>query len=247
MKIAISSISIQLDMKDDSYLRRALNMVKSYLEFTNFDIILLTNNCSFFDGVKNERLKVFDYHSNYNEPIRSGNKFNMHLKRLPIKTSISLGYDIIFLTDCDCYVTGWDNNSFENKIKEDFDVAFPSHARPQLGALRKSHPHFEKKIQTEFKELFYEKLNNSPNPNETRVIFKNNEKLKKFLEFWDEISKNNNNYFTYFSGVYFGTSATHADMKMIGITKNDLFTNFCKITHGNNSILDYFGQKDTVW
>jgi len=245
MKTVITTLSIQLSENDESYLKNAKKLIDTYLNYTNFDILLLTNNPSYFDE-KNTRLKIYDYDLIYEEPIKSSNKFNMHLKRLPIKLGMNLGYDIIFFTDCDCFVTGWDSNSFENKVNEDFDVAFPNHANPQLGSLRKTHPHFNQKIQTEFKDLFYDKLNNSPNPNETRVIFKNNQKLKKFLSFWDEISKRNNNYLTYFSGVYFGTSATHADMKMIGITKNDLFTKFCKISHGNNNILDYFGQYSTL-
>jgi hypothetical protein len=80
----------------------------------------------------------------------------------------------------------------------------------------------------------------APNPAETRVIFKNNEKLSSFLLFWDKISNNNKDYFTYHDGVYLGTSAIYAKMKMSSIVRNDAFSKHCFIHHADG-ILDCFG------
>lgn len=245
MKTAVVSTSIQLDIKNDQYLSRADNLINSYLKFTNFDIVLLTNNLEYFSNITDSRLKLFDYNLNFKEPIMSAKRFNMHIKRRPIEIASRLGYDIIFYNDCDCFITGWDEASFKKKCSEDFDVAFVSHANPQLGGLRKTYKHFQEKIDIEFGDLYYDELDLSPNPAETRVIFKNNEKLKKFLHFWNLISERNKDYFTYHDGVYFGTSAIYAKMNMIGVTHKDEFSNFCRISHGEE-ILNYFGQKATV-
>ena len=239
IKTCICGVSIEIK-GGSRYYESALKMVKTNLEHTNYDILILTNNVEFFKEIDNDRLILIDYSKNFNEPIVSDNRFNMHIKRLPIKLASNLNYDVIFYNDCDCFINGWDDYSFKEKCSEDFDVAFVSHASPQLGGLRKAYPHFQEKIDLEFKDLYYDELDESPNPAETRVIFKNNEKLTKFLYFWDLISKQNDNYFTYYDGVYFGTSSIYAKMKMIGITPNDPFSKYCRISHGDGE-LNYFG------
>jgi len=90
-------------------------------------------------------------------------------------------------------------------------------------------------------DLYYPELDRSPNPNETRVIFKNNEKLNNFILFWDKISNRNNNYNTYHDGVYFGTSSVDSKMNMIGVTRDIKFTKHCKISHGEK-FLNFFGE-----
>lgn len=240
-KTCITTLCIE---KDDGcrYLNAAKKLIETNLKYTNFDIVLLTNMVSKFDDVKDARLRIIDYGSNYSEKIISGNKFNMHLKRYPIKIAQNLGYEIIYYNDCDCFISGWDEVSFNKKINEDFDIFFSKHANPQLGSLIKNYKHFEEKIKNEFGDLYTEEMNMSPNPAETRIIFKNNEKLISFLEFWDKISKNNKDYFTYYDGVYFGTSAIFSKMKMGSVTKKDNFSKYCFISH-SNSVLNYFGEK----
>lgn len=243
-KTCVCSISIELG-DGDRYLESAKKLINTNLEHTNYDIVLITNKPEYFKDITNLRFKLINYYDKYNESIISNNRFNMHLKRYPIQIASEMGYENIFYNDCDCYITGWDDLSFTKKCLEGFDVAFVSHANPQLGGLRKTYPHFQQKIDLEFKGLYYDKLDESPNPAETRVIFKNNDKLSKFLYFWDLISKQNNDYFTYHDGVYFGTSSVYANMTMIGITPNEEFCKYCRISH-SDSILDYFGNKVVV-
>lgn len=241
MKTIIVTCAIQLTDKDFSYLEKSKELIKTYLTHTNFDILILTNNVDFYQE-ENKRVKIYEFNESYGEPIKSGGKFNMHIKRIPIEIASDLDYDIVYHHDCDCFIDGWDEESYAKTVKKDFDVFFPKDARPQLGGLIKNYKRFKDKIEKEFKGIFYEELNKSPNPAETRIIFKNNKKLKAFLDFWKKISKNNKDYLTYFCGVYFGTSAKDADMNMSGVNYNDKFTSYGRIYHGNK-ILDYFGTE----
>jgi hypothetical protein len=238
-KNCVCAISIEIG-DGKRYLDAAKKMVLTHLEYTNYDVLLITNKSEFFKDIVTPRFKLITYEEKFDETIISNGRFNMHLKRYPIQIAAEMGYENIFYNDCDCYITGWDNLSFNKKCKEDFDVAFVSHANPQLGGLRKTYPHFQEKINTEFVGLYYDELDESPNPAETRVIFKNNDKLQNFLHFWGLISKQNNNYYTYHDGVYFGTSAVYAKMNMIGITPKEEFTKYCRIQHSDD-VLDYFG------
>jgi hypothetical protein len=234
--------TLSIDIKNNNnYFEKTKKLIETYLNHTNFDILVLTNNVNYFEDLKCTRLILIDYDSNFTETKVSGQMFNMHLKRLPIKLGMQKNYEIVYYHDGDCFIDGWDQSSFIEKCSEEFDVAFVSHANPQLGGLRRDYAHFQYKVDNDLNGLYFEELDNSPNPAETRVIFKNNDKLNKFIEFWDLISENNKDYNTYHDGVYFGTSAVYAKMKMIGVTPNDNFTNYCKIQHADK-ILNYFGN-----
>jgi hypothetical protein len=240
-KICVSAICIQVNDNDKNYLEHGKIMANSFLKNTEYDVVIVTNYVDYFSDLTDGRVKVFDYNEHFDEPVTSGNKFNYHLKRQAIRMGQMLGYDIIYYNDTDCYIEGWDSESFLKKCSQDFDVAFVKHASPQLGGLRRAYKHFQDKIDTEFVGLYYDELDNAPNPAETSVIFKNNSKLKKFLKFWDKISKNNKNYLTYFDGVYFGTSAIDAKMKMTGIDTDCKFTEYSRISHGDR-LLNFFGH-----
>lgn len=240
-KTCICTLAIEVSDNNNWYIERVKILIESYLKYTNFDILILTNRINELSYLNDKRIKLIDYDKNFDEKIISGQRFNMHIKRYPIKLGKELGYEIIYFHDCDCYILGWDQESFEAKCNEDFDVAFVRHATPCLGGLRTEYKHFQDIIDTEFGDLYYPYLDNSPNPAETRVIFKNNEKLNKFLYFWNLISEKNNDYFTYHDGVYFGTSAVYAEMKMTGVTYSDKFASFCRIHHGDGRVLDYMG------
>ena len=240
LRTAIATLAIDFK-NNEEYPNKTKNLIKSYLEYTDFDIVVLTDKVECFTNLLCERLKVYDYDTLYKESKISGGHFNMHLKRYPIEIAQELGYDMIYYHDCDCYITGWDDQSFNKKCADNFDVAFVQHAEPQLGGLIKNYTHFREKVEQEFEGFYEERFDLAPNPAETRVLFKNNEKLKLFLNFWDKISENNKDYFTYHDGVYFGTSAVYADMVMVGVTHNDTFSKYCRIQHGDG-VLDYFGN-----
>jgi hypothetical protein len=241
MKTIVTTCVIERN-NNRNYLGKSKTLIDGYLKYTDFDILVLTNKPEFYKEYDN-RVKVFNFNEKYNEPVESGNFFNMHIKRLPIKIASQLDYDVIYHHDCDCYIIGWDEESYQEIIKKDYDVYFPglNSDRPQLGGLRKDFDFFQNKIDKELKGLYYDDLDNAPNPPETRIIFKNNSKLKKFLEFWDKISKNNKNFKTYHCGVYFGTSTIYANMKTYGV-EEEKFSKYGRITHGND-ILNYYGYR----
>lgn len=238
----ITSLCIEIKEESKRYLDAAEKLIESNLAYTDFDILLLTNKIDLFKHINNARVTVLNYSELFQENLISAGKFNMHLKRYPILIAKNFGYNIIIYNDCDCFIDGWDSKSFETKIEEDCDIFFVSHANPQLGGLRKAYKHFQEKIDNELNGLYTHDMDEAPNPAETRVIFKNNEKLNLFLEFWDKISNNNKNYFTYYDGVYFGTSSIYAKMKLGAVTKTSEFANHCFISHMSDT-LNYFGEK----
>jgi hypothetical protein len=224
------------------YSIHAKRMIESYLEHTNFDIVIVTDNPSSFNELDTNRVKIVDYDNHFDECKKISGFFNYHLKRYAISVAKEFEYDVIYYVDCDTYIIGWDDESFKNKCEEDFDIAFVSHASPALGDLRTHYKHFQDKIDLEYEGLYYDELDMAPNPAETHVLIKNNEKLTKFLEFWDKVSKNNkHNNPTYHDGVYFGTSGIYADMKMIGMNHQSKFTEFSRISHGDKT-LNFFGH-----
>lgn len=240
MKICVTTLCIETN-GGSRYIDKCRNLINSHVNFTNYDIIVLTNRFDNLHDLSSDRVKLINYDDRFKDPIVSARLFNMHLKRHSILVAQELGYDIIFYNDCDCFIDGWDHESFTKFCLMDFDVAYVSHVNPQLGELRRSYTHFQDKVINEFGDLYYPELDRSPNPNETRVIFKNNEKLKNFILFWDKISDRNNNYNTYYDGVYFGTSSVHSKMNMKGVTRGVNFTKYCKISHGEK-FLNFFGE-----
>lgn len=225
----------------DNYLQPCIKLIDGYLKHTNFDILILTNSPYSLKDKVNKRVHIVDYRKEYTEPIFSAGKFNMHIKRLAIEKGSNLGYDIIYHHDCDCYIEGWDQKSFDEVTAQPFDIYFPTPSRPQLGGLRKQYKIYQDKINLEFGDLYEDRFDLSPNAAETFIIFKNNSKLKKFLEFWNKIAEQNNNFFTYYCGVYFGTSCIYADMNKTHITSDNKFSTYGRIFH-RNRLLDYHGQ-----
>lgn len=246
MRTLVTTCAIKINDKklydEPSYLEKGKILIKSYLKYTDFDILIITNNVDFYDDIKNERVIIIDYHSNYDLPITSKKHFNMHIKRLPIECGSKLDYDIIYHHDCDCYIEGWDEESYQGLISKDFDVFVHRHDRPEIGKLRKISNIYKNKINLEYGDIYYDELDMSPNPTETRMIFKNNDKLKVFLEFWKKISDRNKDYLTYYCGLYFGTSIKHANMKTDVVSYKHKFTEYGRIFH-HGGILSYFGDR----
>lgn len=241
MKTLICTTFFDVNGGIERYVKPLSDLITSYLEYTDFDILILTNVPEKLNHIDSKRIFIIDYYSNFSEPHISANKFNMHLKRTAIRLGSQKDYEIIYHHDCDCYITGWDQYSYLEFIKKDYDIIFPNSSHPQLGGLRANYKHFQDKIDKEFVDLYYPELDLAPNASETRIIFKNNSKLKVFLDFWDQISEKNKDFFTYFDSVYFGTSAIHSKMKITHVNDQVKFSTFGRINH-KPRILDYYGN-----
>lgn len=223
------------------YLKPFRDHISSYLQYTDFDILVLSNCIDKVKDTFHDRVSFIDYDKNFNEPVISCKRFNMHLKRLAIRLGSEKDYDIIYHHDCDFYITGWDQESYLELINRDYDIIYPNSSRPQLGALRRNYPHFQKKVEDEFGDLYYDELDQAPNASETAIIFKNNNKLKIFLDFWDKIAEKNNDFFTYHCAVYFGTAAVHSKMNITHVTEKNKFSKYARIHH-NGKLLNYYGR-----
>lgn len=221
------------------YVRSCKVLIESYLKYTNFDILVLTNVPNSFKEYVSNSVTVVDYDDKFNEPITYRNKFNMHLKRLPLKLGSELDYDIIYFNDCDCFITGWDNKSYIELIKEEYDVIFPTRTN-KLGSVKIQNPIYQKKIDSELGDLFCKEFDEAPMTAETFIIFKNNNKLKKFLEFWDKIVERSSNPFTYYCALYYGTSTINAGMNYTYVTEKNKFSTFGRIHHAGK-YLNYYG------
>lgn len=241
MKTVVTTTAIDLSGSLQRYLKPAHQLVDTYLEHTNFDIILLTNSTGSFSSIENDRVSIVDYNNFYDETIQSNKRFNMHIKRHAIRLGSQKEYDLVYHHDCDFFITGWDQESFLETVEQDYDVIFPNDSRPQLGGLRQNYKHFQEKIDLEFGDLYYDELDKAPNASETAIIFKNNSKLEVFLDFWDKVAEKNNDFFTYHCAVYFGTAAIHSKMNITHVTPNYKFSTYGRIHH-NGRLLNYYGR-----
>jgi hypothetical protein len=78
--ICVTAVSIQNSNNiGKDYSEHAKRMVSSYLEFTDFDIVVVTDNPSSFEEIQNERVKIFDYDIHFDEQKMVSNFFNYHL------------------------------------------------------------------------------------------------------------------------------------------------------------------------
>ena len=58
MKTIVVTNSIHITDNDYSYHEKALKLISGYLEFTDFDILVLTNNVDYFKHINNKRLII---------------------------------------------------------------------------------------------------------------------------------------------------------------------------------------------
>lgn len=240
-------------MYDRSYIQAGMNLILTNLYYTPFNIIMLTNKPEYFDVFKNNsRVNIVNYEDRFTDPIESAGLFNTHIKRQAIRLGMESKHKYIFWNDCDTFVNGWHDASYKRKCTDEFDnnhtdVLYSGSVAPAMGDLIDKFPNIATIIKQELGPLFYPELRKSPNPAETRVIFKNSKKLNVFLEFWDSIAaRNNGQWQTYHDGIFFGTSSVHAGMK-VGSLANEWrhfeFINKCKIMHGAH-VLNFYGIKD---
>ena len=219
------------------------NLINSVITNTEFDYILLTEFYDDFGEIENDRIKLINYSDYFSDEKFISGFQNFHLKRYIISIAKNLNYDYIIFCDSNTVLTGWDENSFYKFLTNDFDISFIRNADSQLGYLKKEYEHYNVIIENEFNGFYEDSLNRSPNPESSFFIIKNGEKINLFLDYWNEINQINNNRFpTYFHGVYLGVLSVKSDFKMIGITKENEFTNFINYKK-NNDLFDFYGQK----
>lgn len=146
------------------------------------------------------------------------NFFNYNLKYLPIKYSSELDFDYVIFIDADWsigeeYSTEKVNDVLDFMDTNQYDFCFE---RPHLIGDGKLHDDL---IFWKHKRDFYDLLNTTEFDdghvvNEQFLIFKNNDKLKKFTNFWELLCKkaSDNDLWAFAEGVEIGMSSTHSKM-----------------------------------
>jgi hypothetical protein len=254
MKTIIATLCVdpkRIFATDNRYFTLARVLLDTYLKYTDFSILIVTNNVKFFDDYDREpRVIIVDFDANFSDPMTACGYINMNLKRLPIKLASQLNFDIVYHNDCDCFITGWDDESYAAALAEDYEFYMPTvyHEGNRIDGLRLDIPIIDAKIKIEYEDsgICYPDIGGAPHMSETRILFKNNDKMKLFVKYWDRIASandqkyRNNVCYATTDGVYFGTCAWYAKMKIARMNPNFMFTNNCRIHHGER-ILDYYG------
>ncbi len=256
MKTIIATLCVDTTCKkftpDNRYFSETVILLNSYLKHTNFDILVTTNMVDYFNDFKtNPRVIITDLRDHCDDPLIARCYINMNLKRIPIKLASQLDYDVVYHHDCDCFVVGWDQESYIRSIDNEFDFYMPTNYnvgnRIELLRVDKVFKHLNEKLKCEFENtnITYPDWGGAPHMAETRILIKNNDKMKLFLEYWDRIAETNkanyiaNRYQATMDGIYFGTCAWYAKMKLSRMHPTE-FTNYCRIHHGLR-ILNYYG------
>ena len=167
--------------------------------------------------------------------------FNYNLKHYPIKLCSDLSYDFVFYFDADW---GIYEKYSEDKVKSfiesfnrlDLDFCFE---RPHfIGAKHEWDNCFWRHKIEPYKLMETTKYDNGHVCNEQFLAFKNNDKLKKFVDFWDSLDKFSveNNIWPFAEGLEIGMSSIEAEMNFSWTEFHHL--NSCFMFYVNNSLDD---------
>jgi hypothetical protein len=245
MKILFTILSLSTDRQ--MYLNASKDLINELLSNTKHDILLTTNDVSFFEDINDQRLIVRN-----NVPsdsillYKGGSEFNYNLKYLAFK-DIPEGYDVIFYVDGDIKHTFWNDVSDERlkSLMESHDsVATRLNCvlRGEIAQLKNiGSCLFSHKIHS-YGVLSWDmndKLIDSCLPSEHFLIFKyDKQKLELFANKWSELnsimqSQNGGNG-SWGDGFEIGISAKFAGYdNMFDLHSGDLQTQFGFIFNGN--------------
>lgn len=146
------------------------------------------------------------------------NTFNYNLKYLAIKEAINFDCEYIIFTDADWIISnGYDKNKIIKFLDEnDKEIDFFFERPHSIGDSKRdwNNCFWRHKIEP-YKLMDTNQYDEAHVCNEQFAIFKNNNKLKSFVEAWSNRNQFciDNNVWTFAEGVEMGMSAVDADMK----------------------------------
>jgi hypothetical protein len=199
----------------EKYLKTAINFAKKLNEISKSHKVLIVT-----DGNRQEIENVVFVKFNNNEKKTINNYFNYNLKYIPIMESLKFNFDFVLFFDAD-----WDLHiGYSEKKLLSFLESFRNsgfdfiYERPHSIGDSKRDPNkcfWKHKIEPYglLKTNFYDK---GQVVNEQFLVFKNNEKLKIFIDKWKERNEFGvkNNIWAFAEGVEIGMSAVDAKMNM---------------------------------
>jgi hypothetical protein len=59
--------TLAIEVSDNNYIERVKILIESYLKYTNFDILILTNRINELSYLNDKRIKLIDYDKNFDE------------------------------------------------------------------------------------------------------------------------------------------------------------------------------------
>lgn len=221
--IIFCAVCVETDfLGPNHYINRTKHLINGLREHTNYHLSLLTDEPNQFEDVMHDRLTVYRIGDVSEYPLKSGNRFNMHLKKEAIRVAKEKFDDeIIIYCDCDIFPVKWDEELVQTLLARDFDIACRFGNSPWRDNAKDS-IFYQKKID-EFEDLFYDDLLDCKIAAETNFIIKRNEKLDVFLDFWGQVAEISlrRNSFTYYDAVYFGTAMYHSKMNIDRMTPSN--------------------------
>jgi len=209
MKAAFCSLAT-----GDSYVKSAINLHNNIRSKTTDSVSLIATDClssipEYFTSVTTEGY-----------PIRSksGAWYNYNLKFLPIKKSIELNKDYIIFIDAD-----WDTYTHFHEDKfnllftemEDNNIDFVFERPHNIGISKKNWDNcfWRHKIKP-YRLDVIDDYDAGHVCNEQILVFKNNEKLKIFIDFWEKLfwQSHNEEIWAFAEGVEIGMSSVVANL-----------------------------------
>ena len=260
MKTIVASICVEGTMAESNrYKFRSKILIDSTLKFTDFDVLLVTDDIDYFkDYNDNPRVFIEDFQSNFpdDELIISGS-FNYNLKRCPIKLASEKDYDVVFYQDCDGFFSGWDQDSYEEMLSSEHEIYYatfyPHHTVNDQLSKPDNHPSTGPRVEA-MGDLIYPDLLDAVLAVETKIIYKNSSKMKNMIDLWDKFSYKCQelDMCVVPESLFFCMAGRHAKMEPIGVERDHPIGKNCNTMHGcliekRNGIdepvkmLDYFG------
>jgi len=209
VKYAFCTISV-----GDEYLQKSIDFANKLNEISNeHHYVVVTNrqtpdiqNTTFVNLSENEVLFIH-------------NIFNYNLKYLPIKVSCEMGFDYVIFIDSDWRIEdGFSPEKIKNLLgfmqMQDFDMLFE---RPHpIGYGKHDGDNcFWRHKRDFYKLLETDEFDNGHVTNEQFLVFKNSEKLKVFISFWEKLTQHStsSNIWAFAEGVEIGMSSVKANFK----------------------------------
>jgi hypothetical protein len=154
------------------------------------------------------------------------NYFNYNLKYQAIKYAINFNTDYIIYIDADWRINkNYSSEKINKFLSSNPDIDFYFERPHSIGASKKDeYSCFWKHKIEPYKLMLTDKYDHAHVCNEQFLIFKNNDKIHKFIEAWEQRNNFcvNNNIWTFAEGVEIGMSAIDANM-------NSTYSNFYEI------------------
>jgi hypothetical protein len=184
--IVFSTVCVNLNSRKKNYIEKGIKLVNSIIHNSKYPIVVLTNEPDKFKEYENNS-QVIIYDTNVIglrvEVYRERN-FNMHLKRHAMETASNFNPKYIIYLDGDGYLTADWNDEFALKLFDELDSDVYRSVIYHVDSKR----HLWKEV-TDF--LWNDELlKQCYAPQETHIVFKNNEKFKEFNELWKSIEEN---------------------------------------------------------